>query len=126
MFINNYVGKEHIFTFNGSMGAGKTTFIYELCKQLNILDEVSSPTYSIVQLYNGVYNNGIVQIAHMDWFRIIDETELWDIGIQEYLNNINIITLIEWPSKGVDLLSNYKSIAINIDIVSETERHIII
>ncbi|SDM24203.1 tRNA threonylcarbamoyladenosine biosynthesis protein TsaE [Daejeonella rubra] len=87
-----FAGNEKIFLFEGEMGAGKTTLIKSLCLQLGMIDNVSSPTYSIVNEY--VFPEG--KIYHFDFFRIKDESEAFDIGFEEYLMS-GEYCFIEWP-----------------------------
>jgi tRNA threonylcarbamoyladenosine biosynthesis protein TsaE len=88
------------FCFTGEMGAGKTTLISLICKKLGVNEHTSSPTYSIVNEYVGSDNK---QINHFDLFRITDEFELLDIGIEEILDS-PIICFIEWPEKVIRFL----------------------
>lgn len=98
------------------MGAGKTTFIKAFCKVLGILETVSSPTYSIVNEYEGSAG----AVFHFDFYRIKDIQEAYDLGFEEYLYG-GAICLIEWPQKIAELLPE-SLIKIDIIIVSETER----
>ncbi|MHB1178921.1 MAG: tRNA (adenosine(37)-N6)-threonylcarbamoyltransferase complex ATPase subunit type 1 TsaE [Daejeonella sp.] len=86
--------EEKIFLFEGAMGTGKTTLIKDICRQLDSVDLVSSPTYSIVNEYS--YPQG--KIFHFDFFRIKSETEAFDIGFEEYLYSGHYC-FIEWPEK---------------------------
>lgn len=81
-----------VFTFYADMGAGKTTLIKELCKQLGSHDNFSSPTYSIVNEYTAPQG----KLYHMDCYRLKNAGEALDIGIEEYLNGDNYC-FIEWP-----------------------------
>lgn len=83
---------EKIFLFQGEMGAGKTTLIKSLCSELGMLENVSSPTYSLVNEY--VYPHG--KIYHFDFFRIKNESEAYDLGFEEYLSSGDYC-FIEWP-----------------------------
>lgn len=83
------------FCFDAVMGAGKTTLINEVCKQLGVKEHTSSPTYSIVNEYIGEENQSIF---HFDLYRINDERELLDIGMLEILDS-NSLCFIEWPEK---------------------------
>jgi tRNA threonylcarbamoyladenosine biosynthesis protein TsaE len=94
------IGDKKIFAFNGEMGAGKTTFIKELCKQLGVTNGISSPTYSIVNEYN---TNKGETVFHFDFYRIKDEQEAFDMGYEDYLYSNNIC-FIEWPEKIKNLL----------------------
>lgn len=89
-----------IFAFSGELGAGKTTFINALCKQLNAEDSATSPTYSIIQEYP-TKNGGL--LYHMDWYRLENSEEALNAGVEDCLNSGNIC-MIEWPEKAVDLL----------------------
>ncbi|MDP5106001.1 MAG: tRNA (adenosine(37)-N6)-threonylcarbamoyltransferase complex ATPase subunit type 1 TsaE [Polaribacter sp.] len=79
--------------FYGQMGVGKTTLIKEICKQLGVLDTISSPTFSLVNEYQTATNE---KVFHFDFYRITDEEEALDMGIEDYLYN-NDWCLIEWP-----------------------------
>jgi tRNA threonylcarbamoyladenosine biosynthesis protein TsaE len=81
-----------IFLFYAPMGAGKTTFIKELCIQLGSVDNFSSPTYSIINEYH--YPGG--KIYHFDLYRLKNAEEVLDLGIEEYLHADNYC-FIEWP-----------------------------
>lgn len=80
--------------FYGEMGAGKTTLIKELLKALGAEDAGSSPTFSLVNVYET--EKGTVN--HFDFYRIKDETEAYDIGFEEYLQ-ADAWNFIEWPQK---------------------------
>lgn len=86
--------KSKTVLFKGEMGAGKTTLIKHLVKQLGVEDEVSSPTFSLVN----EYTNGVETVYHFDFYRIDSEEEAYDIGFEEYLIEKNWC-FIEWPEK---------------------------
>ncbi|WP_242158425.1 tRNA (adenosine(37)-N6)-threonylcarbamoyltransferase complex ATPase subunit type 1 TsaE [Aestuariivivens sediminis] len=81
-----------ILLFKGEMGAGKTTLIKSFVKALESDDEVSSPTFSIVNEYESRQGT----IYHFDLYRIEDIEEVYNFGIEDYLNSDSWI-LIEWP-----------------------------
>ena len=83
-----------LITFEGEMGAGKTTFIKEFVKALGTNDEISSPTFSIVNEYET--DKG--KVYHFDFYRLNHEDEALDFGIEEYLYS-NQYCLMEWPNK---------------------------
>ena len=92
--------KHKILLFYGEMGTGKTTLIKEIVKQLGVDDIANSPTFSIVNEY--LSRKGET-IYHFDFYRIEDEEEVYDIGIEEYFYN-NAWCFIEWPEKVENLL----------------------
>ncbi len=102
--------------FNAEMGVGKTTLIKEICKQLGVEDTISSPTYSLVNEYQG---NGSL-IYHFDFYRILHEEEAYDIGFEEYLDEKNWI-FIEWPKKVHRLLPE-NCVKINIKLQNDGKR----
>lgn len=93
----NFAGDEKVFLLEGEMGAGKTTLIKTICRNLGVSDTASSPTYSIVNEYE--YPGG--KVYHFDFFRIKNEIEAFDIGFEEYLDS-GEYCFIEWP----DMISN--------------------
>ena len=86
--------------FNGKMGAGKTTLIKEIVKQLGVKDIANSPTFSLVNEYISENNE---TIYHFDFYRIENEEEVYDIGIEDYFN-VNAWCFIEWGEKVENLL----------------------
>lgn len=104
-----------VITFQADMGAGKTTLINELCKQLEVEDETSSPTYSIVNEYYSTKNG---TIYHFDCYRLESEEEAYDIGIEDYLDSGNYC-FIEWPEKIQNLLPD-NSVSVTIQVKDET------
>lgn len=85
--------------FEGEMGAGKTTFIKEFVKLLGTEDDISSPTFSIVNEYDT--ENG--KVFHFDFYRLNDEEEALDFGIEDYFYS-NAYCLMEWPSRVENLI----------------------
>ena len=117
--IINYSGEEKIWIFYGEMGAGKTTLIKAITDQLDIVDNVHSPTFSIVNEYR---NHRDDIFYHFDFYRIKNETEAMDIGIDEYFESGDLC-FIEWPQKIPSLLpQNY--VKIDIKMTSNTSREI--
>jgi len=82
-----------VFAIYGDLGVGKTTFVKELVKKLGSEDIVSSPTFTIINIYK--YNKG--EIYHIDLYRIEKQEELEEVGIEEYLYSGNYC-FIEWPN----------------------------
>lgn len=113
-----YLYNYKVILFNGDMGAGKTTLISTLCKHLQSNDDISSPTFSIVN----EYQSNIGKIYHFDFYRIESLEEAFDIGLEEYLYS-DEYCFIEWAEKIEELLPN-KYLIINISILSESQRSI--
>ena len=110
-----FAGTEKIFLFYGDMGAGKTTFIKSLCEQLGTNDTVTSPTFSIVNEYQGKRS----KIYHFDFYRLKNQTEALDMGYEEYFYSGDYC-LIEWPEKIAGLLpANYIRATIQVSDYNE-------
>jgi tRNA threonylcarbamoyladenosine biosynthesis protein TsaE len=88
-------GDERVWLFEGAMGAGKTTLIKKICKRLGVVSTVQSPTFSIVNEYTTEDGE---ELYHFDFYRLKEEEEALDIGIEEYLDSGNYCFL-EWPAK---------------------------
>lgn len=84
----------------GEMGAGKTTLIKAVCHALGVADEVSSPTFALVNEYQSGRGEAIY---HFDLYRLTAEEEALDFGVDEYLDSGNLC-LVEWPEKIVNFL----------------------
>ncbi len=108
-----------ILLFYGDMGVGKTTLIKELTKQLKVDDVVSSPTFSLVNEY--LSREGQT-IYHFDFYRIDNETEALDMGIDDYFYN-DAWCFVEWPNKVKNLLP-LNAVAIHLSINEDQSRTI--
>ena len=112
-----------ILLLNGELGAGKTTLIKGLASGLGVQDEVTSPTFTLMNHYN-TSDHVIKKLVHIDTYRLKDENELKDIGIEDYLCEPDSLCIIEWPEKITKLLKNKKTIIINIEHLGENKRKI--
>ena len=88
-------GTKTVFAFHGDMGAGKTTFIHALCEVMEVKDTISSPTFSIINQYATETGK---TIYHMDLYRLKDEQEAINTGVEDCLYSGNTC-LVEWPEK---------------------------
>lgn len=111
---------DRVFLFYGNMGAGKTTFIKELCRVLHVEDNTSSPTFAIVNEYASPKG----PIYHFDFYRLKDEQEAFDFGYEEYFYSGNYC-FIEWPEKIPNLLPEEARV-IKIEVLDADKRIITI
>lgn len=95
------MGDDTVFAFYGKMGAGKTTFIKALCKELGVNDEVNSPTFSLINEYRSETTSEL--IYHFDFYRIKKLEEVYDLGYEDYFYS-GALCFIEWPELIEDLL----------------------
>lgn len=105
-----------LITFQGEIGAGKTTLITTLCEILEVEDIVSSPTFSIVNVYEGKQI-----VYHMDLYRLEDIEEALGIGIEEYLDSGHYC-FIEWPELIEPILYDLDMVQVQIGVIDETKR----
>lgn len=117
-YISEYLSKYKIIVFNGTIGAGKTTLITSLCKFLGSTDELSSPTFSIVN----EYTSKVGILYHFDFYRLKSLEEAFDFGIEEYLYSGNYCFL-EWAEK-IEVLLPETLMVIDISIVDENTREL--
>ena len=102
-------GLKQIVTFHADMGAGKTTLIKAIAKEMGVEDVTASPTFSLVNEYET--NSGDI-IYHFDLYRLNTEEEAYDMGVDEYFYSGNMC-LIEWPEKTPNLIPlDHSSISI--------------
>jgi len=96
-----YGKKQTVWAFHAPMGAGKTTFISALCKEvLGVKETISSPTFAIINQYQSPVA-GV--IYHMDWYRLKSEEEAIQAGVEDAIMNSDLC-LIEWPDIAPALL----------------------
>ena len=111
--------KNKTLLFYGQMGVGKTTLIKEICKQLGVLDTISSPTFSLVNEYE---TSKIEKVYHFDFYRIAQEEEALDIGIEEYFDS-DAWCLVEWP-ENIENLLPLGATQIHLSILDDEQRNI--
>lgn len=105
-------GTTKVIVFAGEMGVGKTTLIKQICKQLGVEEATTSPTFSIVNEY---LTNTNQSIYHFDFYRIDDETEVFDLGYEDYFYG-GAYCFIEWPEKIPNLLpETFVKVTIELD-----------
>ncbi|MBR3744970.1 MAG: tRNA (adenosine(37)-N6)-threonylcarbamoyltransferase complex ATPase subunit type 1 TsaE [Bacteroidales bacterium] len=115
------VGDNRLIAFYGNLGAGKTTFIKELCSRLGVEDNVCSPTFTIVNEYRAVDGDSVF---HFDFYRIDSLREAEDLGLEEYFYS-GCFCFMEWPEKVAELLPE-EVVEVRIEPVDEVTRRILI
>lgn len=110
---------EKVILFEAEMGTGKTTLIKELCKVLKVEDNISSPTFSLVNEYHTA--KGEV-IYHFDFYRLKSEEEALDFGVEDYLYSGNYCFL-EWSEKIPNLIPD-KHTRIEIQVLENGNREL--
>lgn len=108
----------NILCLYGDLGAGKTTLVKGLAQALGIKKEITSPTFALMNIYEGKYFN----LIHIDTYRLNNEQELKDIGVEDYLGIKKNICVIEWPEKIEGLLKNKKNISVTIEHAGNNKR----
>lgn len=115
------VGDNRLIAFYGNLGAGKTTFIKELCSRLGVEDNVCSPTFTIVNEYRAADGDSVF---HFDFYRIDSLREAEDLGLEEYFYS-GCFCFMEWPEKVAELLPE-EVVEVRIEPVDEVTRRILI
>ena len=108
---------DRVFAFYGKMGAGKTTFIQSICRALGSDDNVTSPTFALINEYNTA---NLDSIFHFDFYRIKDIEEAYDLGYEDYIYS-GSYCLIEWPEM-IDSLLPEKIVKVKIEVQDDDTR----
>ncbi|MDA0195074.1 MAG: tRNA (adenosine(37)-N6)-threonylcarbamoyltransferase complex ATPase subunit type 1 TsaE [Bacteroidetes bacterium] len=108
--IIDFAGDYKIWIIKGDLGAGKTTLIKYLCDEMDVVDSVSSPTFSLINEYQTAKGE---TIYHFDFYRIETEKEAENLGSEEYFYS-GEFCFVEWPEKIPNLIpEQYLEISIN-------------
>ncbi|MCX7880580.1 MAG: tRNA (adenosine(37)-N6)-threonylcarbamoyltransferase complex ATPase subunit type 1 TsaE [Ignavibacteria bacterium] len=89
----------------GELGTGKTLFIRGVGNYFKINEIVTSPSFTIINLYNGLFESKSFNIYHIDLYRIKNINEIIDLGFSEIIASPNSIFFIEWAEKAFDLIT---------------------
>ena len=92
-----------VVALSGDLGAGKTTFVQFLAKDLGITETVVSPTFNIIKIYP-IENSRFKKLIHMDAYRIDDLSELKPLGLEGFLQDKDNLVCIEWAEKIKEVL----------------------
>lgn len=116
-------GDKRVWLLTGFMGAGKTTLVSALMKVLSCEDEVSSPTYAIINEYRiDSALSPFHTVWHADLYRLQDISEALDAGVEEMINNEAIWSIIEWPQIILPYLPKNNTVSLELQILSEQKR----
>lgn len=110
-------GDKRVIAFYGGMGAGKTTFIKALCRELGVEDVITSPTFALVNEYTDGEGN---PIFHFDFYRIKRLEEVYDMGYEDYFYSGHLC-LLEWPELIEDILPE-EAIKVSICVEADGSR----
>jgi len=113
----DHAGESRIFAFYGSLGAGKTTFIKVICKLLGASDITSSPSFTLVNEYKTKTGESLY---HIDFYRIKNIIEVFDIGIEEYFYG-GSYCFVEWPELAEEVLPE-KTLKVHITVRKNKDR----
>lgn len=98
-----------IIAFSGDLGAGKTAFTRGLARGLGISEDVTSPTFTIVN----EYDQGRIPLFHFDLYRLGGEEELFELGFEEYFHRDGVC-VVEWSSIAIDFLEEFPLIFVDL------------
>ncbi len=112
------IGERKIIALRGKMGAGKTTLVAEMMRQLKMDDEASSPTFAIANEYHSSETGQTVY--HFDFYRLESSAEAYDIGIEDYWDSGNLC-LMEWTENIEDILPD-DTLFVEIEEIEEGKR----
>jgi len=116
-----YAHQYKVWALNGDMGAGKTTLIHALCDNLGVQDDVSSPTFALINQYSFDDKGTARNIFHMDWYRLKDEEEAVNAGVEDCLLQKDNYSIIEWPGQAPGLLP-YPHLWMEIEHMGDEDR----
>ena len=111
--------RKKVWAFYAAMGTGKTTFIHALCEELGVTTTISSPTFAIINEYE---SKEAGTIYHMDWYRLKNEEEAANAGVEDSLLSGNLC-LVEWPENARGLLPD-DVFQVHIEILDDHTRRI--
>lgn len=116
-----YIKEYTVLAFHGDLGAGKTTFIKSVCKILGVEENISSPTFSIINQYKTATSK---PISHIDLYRLKDLEEAINAGVEESIFNSEFC-FIEWPEKFLSILPA-DTVNVFIETIDNTTRKLIV
>lgn len=116
-----YAHQYKVWALSGHMGAGKTTLVHALCDNLGVTDAVSSPTFALINQYSFNDNGADRTIYHMDWYRLKDEDEAVNAGMEDCILQKDNYSIIEWPEQAPAILP-YPHLWMTIEATNNEDR----
>lgn len=111
----------------GGLGAGKTTLVKGMAEYFGIAeDRITSPTFTLMNIYFIKDKKNATSIAHIDTYRLENEKQLVEIGVEDYIGKESVICLVEWPEKVNSLVKNKKTRSITLNHMAGDKRKIIV
>ncbi|MCI0495607.1 tRNA (adenosine(37)-N6)-threonylcarbamoyltransferase complex ATPase subunit type 1 TsaE, partial [candidate division KSB1 bacterium] len=110
-----------VIALHGDLGSGKTCLTRGICRGLGVFQDVTSPTFVLINEYRGR-----LPVYHFDFYRLESLDEIWNLGIDDYINNEGIC-IIEWADRGTQLLPTQRIeifLANKFEAETETDRQI--
>ncbi len=114
----DFAGEGAIFALGGDLGAGKTVFTQGVARALGIVDDITSPTFTLVNEYEGE-----IPLYHVDLYRMEGPVDVWDLGLDDYMGGKGVM-VVEWAERGGGLLDFPQVWRICISMVEGDERKI--
>ena len=113
------MGDETVYAFKGEMGAGKTTFIRQLCRALGVEEDLAnSPSFSIINEYRS--DTTAELMYHFDLYRLETVEEALEIGVEDYFDS-GALCFLEWPERIVPLLPD-DSVVVDLKVIDDESR----
>ena len=109
----------------GDLGSGKSTMVKGIAKTLGVKETTNSPTFTIMNVYDTKKDN-IKKLVHIDTYRLKDQQDLEEVGIDEYLSDRDCICIFEWPDKLGNMMRDKNPIKITIEYLDKERRKIIV
>lgn len=114
-----------VLCLHGELGAGKTSLVKGLAEGFGISETITSPTFAIMNIYQ-VKERAIKRLLHIDTYRLKSESELYEIGAEDYLGALDSVAVVEWPEKIPNILKDKKVVNVYFNHLSENSREITI
>ncbi|NUM80401.1 tRNA (adenosine(37)-N6)-threonylcarbamoyltransferase complex ATPase subunit type 1 TsaE [bacterium] len=124
-FFSQYLKRGDVVALFGEMGAGKTVFIRGICEGLQVTQHVNSPTFVIINEYDGRIGGESILVRHFDFYRIRNEKDIAELGVDDFFNNDGCVCLIEWSERVKKHLPVHYW-KVDLQKLNENDRHILV